>query len=430
MAGSFLPLEAVVHQDGRILARCLLRRGKFIIGHERKNEIVVDADSISGRHARLAVASEEHFYLMDLDSANGTYVNGRAIEAEVQVDVSSEIMIGQAHLRFERGGLPAGVFQHLPENFLRSSRYTPGQVIIEGRTSTIFEAHDNILQRRVALKVLNRTTMGSIAQVLAFIRENQIVAQLPHSSILPVYDFGLDEEIGLFSATRFIEGESLGGLLTGMASGSSDAPHASLHTLLTIFLKACDAVAFAHASGVVHGCLHPEAIIFGRYGEVFVDHWGTAKIGRPRDPERPQLVAPEVAATPPVSRCISPEQAAEVDELNPRADVYALGAILFRILTLRNFNSGESDEEIIAAALHPNTSPGEALAAAPAPPHIPGGAIPDRLAALCAGALSFNREERFSTASDVKQEIAHWLEHVADSNGAAKNKRSTLFSRK
>ena len=305
MAGSFLPLEAVVYLDGRILSRCLLRRGKFIIGQERRNEIVVDDDSISGRHARLAVASEEHFYLMDLDSANGTFVDGRQIEAEVQISVENEVMIGQVHLRFERGGLPAAIFQHLPDHFLRNTRYALGPVIIEGRTSTIYEARDTVLQRKVALKVLNRTTMTNTPQVLAFIRENQIVAQLPHSSILPVYDFGLDDEIGLYSATRFIEGESLGGLLTGMASGASDAPHASLHTLLTIFLKACEAVAFANASGVVHGCLHPEAIIFGRYGEVFVDHWGTAKIGPPRDSERPPLVAPHMSAPPPISRCIS-----------------------------------------------------------------------------------------------------------------------------
>lgn len=432
MAGSFLPLEAVVSQDGHILSRCLLRRGKYIIGHERKNEIVVDAESISGRHARLAVASEEHFYLMDLDSANGTFVDGRAIEAEVQIDLDSEVMIGQAHLRFERGGLPAAIFRHLPENFLRTSRYALGQVIIEGRTSTIYEARDTILQRRVALKVLNRTTMAHVPQVLAFIRENQIVAQLPHSGILPVYDFGLDDEIGLFSATRFIEGESLGSLLTGMASGASDAPHASLHALLTIFMKACDTVAFANASGVVHGCLHPEAIIFGRYGEVFIDHWGTAKIGAPRDPERPQLVAPQMVASPPISRCIAPEQAADVEVITAHTDVFALGAILFRILTLRHFNNGESDEEITAAALHPTAPAPQALVAAPAPPHIPGGAIPERLAAVCAGALSFNREERFATASDLKQEIAHWLEQAAggSGNGGAKGKRPALFARK
>ncbi|MEP6669284.1 MAG: FHA domain-containing serine/threonine-protein kinase [Chthoniobacter sp.] len=429
MSSSFLALEAVVRQDERLIARCLLRRGKYIIGQERKNEIVVDAESISGRHARLTVASDEHLFLEDLGSANGTFVDGCAIEASTPITLESEIMVGDARLTFQRGGLPASAFRHLPEDFLRASRYALGDVIIEGRTSTIFEARDTVLQRRVALKVLHRASQENEAQVLAFIRENQIVAQLAHCGILPVYDFGLDAEIGLYSATRFIEGESLGSLLTGMAA-NGEAPHATLHSLLAIFLKACDTVAFAHACGVVHGCLHPEAIVFGRFGEVFVDHWGTARIGEPRDEEKTRLQAVETAAPPPISRCLAPEQAADVDEINARADVFALGAILFRILTLRNFNNGESEEEIVAETLHSTSSPAEALAASPPPAHIPGGVLPERLAAICAGALSFNREERFSTAHDLKLEIAHWLEQAADGGANASKKRSSLFSRR
>jgi serine/threonine protein kinase len=430
MAGTFLALEAVIQQDTRVIARCLLRRGKYIIGQEKKNEIVVDADSVSSRHARLSVASEEKFFLEDLGSANGTFVDGHAIAGEAPVTLESEIAIGQTRLTFQRGGLPASTFRHLPENFLRSSRYAVGEIIVQGRTSTIFEARDTVLQRRVALKVLRRESQANAAQVLAFIRENQIVSQLTHSGILPVYDFGLDPEIGLFSATRFIEGESLGTLLTGMASGSKEAPHATLHALLLIFLKVCDAVAFAHACGVVHGCLHPEAIIFGRYGEVFVDHWSTARIATPLDPEKPRVQAPEGKAQPPVSRCISPEQASDVEEIDARADVFALGAILFRILTLRNFNNGESEEEIIAETLHPAAVPAEALQAASPPAHLPGGTVPEPLAAICARALKFNREERFGTAHDLKLELLHWLEQALDAPGRpAAGKFSGLFGR-
>jgi len=412
MSDSFFALEAVVRQEDRVIARCLLRRGNYIIGQARKNEIAVEADSISERHARLTVASEEHFSLEDLGSANGTFVDGRRIDAVTPLTLDSTIALGQTRLTFQRGGLPASVFRHLPDNFLRSSRYAVGEAIVQGRTSTIFEASDTVLQRRIALKVLHPESQVNVARILAFIRENQIAAQLTHSGILPVYDFGFDDEIGLFSATRFIEGESLGTLLTGMASGQSEAPHASLHALLSIFLKACDTVAFAHVCGVVHGCLHPDAIVFGRFGEVFVDHWGTAQIGEPLDENRPRLQAPEAAAPPPVSRCIAPEQAALAKDINAQADVFALGAILFRILTLRHFNNGETEEKIVAETLHPAVPPAKALAAAPPPAHIPGGILPERLAAVCVGALSFNREERFPTAHEIKLEIAHWLEQA------------------
>ena len=79
MPGSHLALEAIVCQDDRLIARCLLRRGRYVIGHDRKNEIVADAESISAKHARLTVASDEEFSLEDLGSANGTFVDGRAI---------------------------------------------------------------------------------------------------------------------------------------------------------------------------------------------------------------------------------------------------------------------------------------------------------------------------------------------------------------
>jgi hypothetical protein len=410
MAGSHLALEAVVHYQGQTVARCLLRRGRYVIGQQRKNEIVVDAESVSSTHARLTVVTDGQFFLEDLGSANGTFVNGRAIHETTPVTLECEIALGQATLTFQRGGLPASVFQHLPENFLRASRYTLGDPIVEGRTSTIYEAHDTSLQRTVALRVLRPECQASPAQVLAFIRDVQITAQLPHTSILPIYDFGLDEEIGLFFATRFLEGESLANLLNGMASGDPQAPHANLYSLLFIFLKTCDAVALAHARGVVHGALRPEAIIFGRFGEVFVDHWGFAQISTPPDAEAPLVQAPALTTAPPISRYTTPEQAADADGLDARTDVHALGAILFRILTLRHFNQGESEQELRAQALDPRHTPAEALAAQPLPAYLPGGHLPERLALACIQALSFAREDRFANAHDLKKEVAGWLE--------------------
>jgi serine/threonine protein kinase len=412
MSGSHFALEAVAYQDGRTVARCLLRRGRYVIGQDRKCEIVIPAPSVSGKHARLTVVSEDEFLIEDLGSANGTCVDGALIEAATPLTVASQIKLGEASLAFERGGLPAAVFPHLPAGFLRTARYTVGRSIVQGRTSTIFEAQDTLLRRTVAMKVLQPATQSDAAQVLAFIRDSQITSQLPHAGILPVYDCGLDSEIGFFLTTRFIEGESLADLLTSMASGNPDAPHASLFSLLQIFLKACSAVAFAHARGVVHGALQPEAIIFGRFGEVFVEHWSFARILTTPDGAHPPVQAPDGSATPRLSRYTTPEQADGSDDIDPRTDVHALGAILFRILTLHHFVEGEAPVDILEQILQPPFTPREIFAESEPPAHIPGGQWPELLVEACDRALRPDRAARFADAQEFKKAVGDWLELV------------------
>ncbi len=405
------PLEAVICHDGRPLARCVLRRGRYLIGQDRKNEIVVDAPSVSARHAQLTIEGDDAFFLEDLGSANGTRVNGQPAHGATPITLACHIDLGSTTLEFQRGGLPASVFQYLSPDFMGAQRYEVGDLIVQGSTSTIHEARDLSLNRQVAMKIMLPESQAKPGYVVRFIREAQIAAQLQHPGILPIHELALDEQRRLYSTTRFVEGDSLDTILDSIASGeNADAPRHSLAALLGVFQKICDAVACAHARGVVHCTLRPEIITVGRFGEVFVNNWGLAKLFSLDDETAPRVEAPEASAEPALSRYSAPEQAeGALDDIDTRTDIHALGGILFRILTLRDPITGETESELLEQAL----SPREAPASQPPCPHWPGGKLPEPLAAIAMRALSLSRDDRHATVRKLQQDIAAWQEGAA-----------------
>lgn len=410
------PLEAVVFHEGRPLARCVLRRGRYVIGQERRSEIVVDAPSVSARHAQLTVEGDSEFSIEDLGSANGTRVNGHPTHGPTAFTLECHVEIGSTSLEFQRGGLPASVFQYLPAGFLGAQRYVAGEIVVQGSTSTIYEAHDLALHRAVAMKTMLPASQLKPGYVLRFIREAQIAAQLQHPGILPIHDLGLDEKRQLFSVTRFVEGDSLAGILDALAPGAdSESPRLSLAALIAVFQKICDAVAYAHSRGVVHCTLRPENITVGRYGEVFVNNWGLAKLLVFDGESVSRVQAPEASAEPVLSRYSAPEQAEAALDLDTRADIHALGGLLFRILTLRDPISAETESELLEQALSPRDPPSIALANQPPCPHWPGDKLPDILATAAMKALSLARDDRHTTVRALQQEVATWQEGVAGS---------------
>lgn len=405
------PLEALISQDGRAIARCVLRRGRYVIGQDRKNAIVVDAPSVSAQHAQLTVEGDDEFFIEDLGSANGTRVNGRPTHGATPFTLACHVEIGSTTLGFQRGGLPASVFSQFSAGFMGAQRYAVGAVIVQGSTSSIHEARDLSLNRSLAMKIMLPESQAKPAHVLRFIREAQIAAQLQHPGILPIYDLGLDDQRQLFSTTRFVEGDSLAGLLdTLTAGGATDTPPPSLAALIATFQKMCDAVAYAHSRGVVHCTLRPEVITVGRFGEVFVNNWGLAKIFTREGESVPRVEAPAAGAEPGLSRYTAPEQAeGALEDIDPRTDIHALGGILFRILTLRDPLTAETESELLDQALSPRTAP----AAQPPGPHWPGGKFPEALAATAMQALSLARDDRPATVRKLQQEISAWQEGAA-----------------
>lgn len=162
---------------------------------------------------------------------------------------------------------------------LTSSRYLASEQIGEGGMGIVSRATDQTLGRSVAMKVLrNPKHRESQAR---FIREATVLAQLEHPNIVPIHDLGRTEDGSLFYAMKMVRGQTLSVILSQIREGNADAiKQYPLATLLRIFRKVCDAIAFAHQCGVVHRDLKPPNIMVGAFGEVLVMDWGLAKVGK------------------------------------------------------------------------------------------------------------------------------------------------------
>ena len=405
-------LEAVVRDsEGRTVARCLIRRGRYIIGHEKKNEIFIDEGSVSSRHARLTVVTDEEMQIEDLGSANGTMVDGTPASGVTTIPPGARIQIGLCTLGFQRAGLPASVFKYLPEGFLHDLRYQFGEAIVEGRTSTIFTALDTTLGRDIAVKVMKAESQTSAELVLRFVREAQITSQLQHPGILTVYELGLNDQKQLYYTTRFVEGDSLGGVLDSMSVDPAATARNNLPSLLTAWQKAADAVAYANARGVVHAGLRPESITLGGFGEVVVLSWCFARVLDlvvSKLPFQRPITAAPIDAIPPLTPYCAPEVAeAAWDEVSERTDVYSLGAILYRIVTLHRPIVAEEDAALFEAIVNGSIRPPATFANEPHP-HCPGGRFPGALLVVIMKALSRNPADRFESVPDLQAAVSEW----------------------
>src|SRR5687767_7682471 len=236
-----------------------------------------------------------------------------------------------------------------------TDRYAIGAEIARGGMGTIVHAFDRLLDRPVALKLLQTEWLGDPSARLRFIDEAKATAQLDHPSVVPVHDVGELSDGRIFFAMKLVQGVNLEQVLEHTRAGHPGAK--SLPALLQAFLRVCEAVAFAHARGLLHRDLKPQNIMLGDFGEVYVMEWGLFKwsqaveAGRADPPSSQRLPAPSFddaaeqaqhdsfmrrhhesdgrfAGTLPY---MGPEQA-RARSLDARSDVYALGAVLYEIL--------------------------------------------------------------------------------------------------
>jgi len=227
-----------------------------------------------------------------------------------------------------------------------SSLYDIGREFASGGQSVLRFAADRQLGRTVALKTLKENPVDPAASRKAFLHEALVTAQLEHPSVIPAYGLMCDKDGGLHLAMRYVTGQTLQNYLRSLIHVYKEQGTAvfdvrkNLFRRLEYFLRVCDAMEYAHARNVLHCDLKPENIIIGNYHDVYVMDWGIARAvedGREWTP--PERVSGTL-------RYLAPE-VIKGERPSVRSDIFALGTILYEIISLNNAYAGDTPTEIV-----------------------------------------------------------------------------------
>lgn len=262
-----------------------------------------------------------------------------------------------------------------------------------GGMGVVSRVRDRALGRDLAAKSLRGDVDNT--RLAAFVLEARVTGQLQHPNIVPVHEFGVDEDGRPFFTMRRIQGYTLEEVFDTDRRGGG--PQLRLVDCLRIFLKVCDAVAYAHDRGVVHNDIKPTNIMVGRFGAVYLVDWGICHV---RGQPAPLAAAGRVAGTP---AYMAPEvlQHGLSQEADHRVDVYALGAILYEILVGDPALSGRPEEVLESAAA------GRVIPPRQRAPHRD---IPWELEAVVGKAMAVRPADRYRRVQDVKSDVEAYLD--------------------
>jgi formylglycine-generating enzyme required for sulfatase activity/tRNA A-37 threonylcarbamoyl transferase component Bud32 len=302
---------------------------------------------------------------------------------------------------------------------LAADRYEDLGALGWGGMGEVRRVRDRNLGRTVAMKIVRRELLGVPRVLQRFVEEARTSANLQHPGVVPVYDVGQFPDGRLYFTMKEVRGRTLSDVIHEVHKASRDGTWragpsgATFRRLIEAFRSACEAVASAHAQSVVHRDLKPDNVMLGEWGEVLVVDWGVAKHVGGADADGPDVLLPDrmhtrvgsVTGTP---AYMAPEQAMGAnDRVGPRSDVYALGAVLFHVLTDEAPFTGLPDD-VVAAVQKGAPSPRDAPTRWKRPP------LPDPLVKLCERAMALDPAQRPSDAGTLAHEAAAWLDGVRE----------------
>jgi serine/threonine-protein kinase len=275
-----------------------------------------------------------------------------------------------------------------------STRYVLAGELGRGQQGVVMSARDTVLGRNVALKIVHADTDPEATRL--FVREARTMACITHPNVVPVYDAGVLPDGRAFYAMPVLPKRTLRDVLDERNEGQGDSEHA-LVRLLRSFSSVCMGIEAAHAAGILHRDLKPANLVYGTRGEIMVGDFGLAKFV-----DGSLVTKSPGGTTIGTPLYMSPEQARGDPNLETSTDVYALGVILYEILTgglpiVRN----TIFEQVMALIDAPPDPP------LPRLPHL---VVPPDLAALAMRCLVKDATARPSSARVLVDEVDAWLE--------------------
>ncbi|WDE96676.1 serine/threonine-protein kinase [Lentisphaera profundi] len=289
-----------------------------------------------------------------------------------------------------------------------NKRYYFIEEVASGGMKQIKKVLDQSVSRNIALAELLPEIDESFFEL--FLREARLTAMLEHPNIISVHDMGLNEEGRPFFTMDLKEGDSLQAIITQLKLGNPKYQKLySRHDLLQIFLKICDAIAFAHSKNIIHLDLKPDNIQVGDFGEVLVCDWGLAKILHAQESaDFEELLLNtdmlnhltqrnKIVGTP---GFMSPEQIDAKEELDQRTDVFSLACLLYSMMTYKCPFTGGSLEMIFE-----KTKTNQYIA----PEKLLNGHFPKSLSAVISRSLQADKNLRYQSINELKNEVQNYL---------------------
>ena len=281
-------------------------------------------------------------------------------------------------------------------------RYQSPELIATGGMKEIYKIYDTMTCRHIAMAQLRKDVSEEHCE--SFMKEAYLTASMEHPNIISVYDVGLKENNEPYFTMELKVGDTLSQLM--------NKDKVSLTGLLEIFLKICDAISYAHSCENLHLDIKPDNIQVGTFGEVQVCDWGLGSHINDLQNSQEGIIK----GTP---GYMAPEQVKPNGIIDKQTDVYALGALLYSILTGKIPVAGGVNTIIVNTVKGGLEFPAE---------RFPDMNIPESLDAVVRKAMAYEKEDRYPSVDLLKKEVNQFLTgHSTEAENAGFIKEFSLF---